>query len=123
MDLLSFWTKRHEIGHIKTQQQLFCLSKYFLLCRFGPGSLTAWHGKARAATAGKAPKAWALPRFWVSIRSYKKQPVKKNWGRILDLAWLKFAVTSLKCKELTALIYKLCYCGFLTVERLLKWIA
>ena len=32
----------------------------------------------RGATAGKAPKAWALPRFWVSIRSYKKQLVKKN---------------------------------------------
>ena len=36
----------------------------------------------RGATAGKAPKAWALPRFWVSIRSYKKQPVKQIWGRI-----------------------------------------
>ena len=47
------------------------------------------------ATAGKAPKAWALPRFWVSIRPYKKQPVKKIWGRILDLAWLKFAVAAL----------------------------
>ena len=50
---------------------------------------------SRAATAGKAPKAWALPRFWVSIRSYKKQPVKKIWGRILGLAWLKFAVAAL----------------------------
>ena len=49
----------------------------------------------RAATAGKAPKAWALPRFWVSILSYKKQPVKKNWGRILGLAWIKFAVAAL----------------------------
>ena len=28
---------------------------------------------SRGATTGKAPKAWALPRFWVSIRSYKKQ--------------------------------------------------
>ena len=34
----------------------------------------------RAATAGKAPKAWALPRFWVSIHSYKKQLAKKKWG-------------------------------------------
>ena len=34
-------------------------------------------------------------RFWVSISSYKKQPVKKIWGRILGLAWLKFAVESL----------------------------
>ena len=40
----------------------------------------------RGATAGKAPKAWALPRFWVSIRSYKKQPVEKIWSRILGLA-------------------------------------
>ncbi len=40
----------------------------------------------RAATAGKAPKAWALPRVWVSIHSYQKQPVKKIWGRILGLA-------------------------------------
>ena len=47
--------------------------------------------------AGKAPKAWALPKFWVSISSYKKQqPVKKIWGRILGLAWLKLAVASLK---------------------------
>ena len=27
-----------------------------------------------AAMAGKAPKAWALPRFQVSICSYNKQP-------------------------------------------------
>ena len=45
----------------------------------------------RAATAGKAGKVWSLSRFWVSIRSYKKQPNKKFWGRILDLAWLKIA--------------------------------
>ena len=44
--------------------------------------------------AGKAGKV-SLPRFWVSIRSYKKQPVKKFLGRILDLAWLKFAVAAL----------------------------
>ena len=50
---------------------------------------------SRAATAGKAPKAWALPRFWISISSYKKQPIKKKGGRILDLAWLKFAVAAL----------------------------
>ena len=36
------------------------------------------------------------PRFWVSLRSYKKQPVKKIWGRILGLVWLKFAVASLR---------------------------
>ena len=49
----------------------------------------------RAATAEKAGKVWSLPRFWVSIRSYKKQPVKKFWGRVLDLALLKFAVAAL----------------------------
>ena len=54
------------------------------------------HICSRAATVGKAPKAWALPRFWVSILSYKKQPVKKFWGRILGLAWLKFAKVALK---------------------------
>ena len=52
---------------------------------------------ARAATAGKAGKVWSLPRFWFSIPSYKKQPVKKIWGRILDLAWLKFAVAAMFC--------------------------
>ena len=41
----------------------------------------------RDAMAGKAPKAWALPRFWVSIRSYKLQPVKKIWGRISRVIW------------------------------------
>ena len=51
--------------------------------------------EVRAATAGKAGKVWSLPRFWVSIRSYKKQLVKNVWGRILDLAWLKFAVAAL----------------------------
>ena len=50
----------------------------------------------RAATAGKEGKVWSLPRFWVSINSYKKQPVKKFGGRILDLAWLKFAVAALQ---------------------------
>ena len=53
----------------------------------------------RAATAGKAPKAWVLPRFWVSIGCYKKQPVKKIWGRVLGLAWLKFAVVALSPTE------------------------
>ena len=30
-----------------------------------------------------------------SMHSYKKQPVKKIWGRILDLVWLKFALAAL----------------------------
>ena len=58
------------------------------------------HLHIRAATAGKTPKAWALPRFWVSIRSYKKQPVKKIWDRILGLAGLKFAVATQHIKIL-----------------------
>ena len=49
----------------------------------------------RVATAGKAPKAWGLPRFWVPIHSYKKQLVKTIGGRILGLTCLKFAVTPL----------------------------
>ena len=48
----------------------------------------------------RPPKAWALPRFWVSIRSYKKQPVKKIWDRILGLAGLKFAVATQHIKIL-----------------------
>ena len=51
--------------------------------------------KSMAATARKAGKVWSLPRFWISIHSYKKQPVKKFGGRILDLALLKFAVAAL----------------------------
>ena len=50
---------------------------------------------ARAATAAKAAKDWSLPIFWVSMNSYKKQPVKTIWGRLLDLAWLKFAMVAL----------------------------
>ena len=34
----------------------------------------------REGPAGKAVKVWCLPRFWVSICSYKKQPVKKKLG-------------------------------------------
>ena len=36
----------------------------------------------------EAPNALALPIFWVSIRSYKKQPMEKNWGRMLGLPCL-----------------------------------
>ena len=31
----------------------------------------------RAAIATKASKAWALPKFWVSIRSYRNNPTIK----------------------------------------------
>ena len=50
---------------------------------------------AMAAKAAETAKVWTLPRFWVSIHSYKKQQAKKIWGRILDLAWLKFSVAAL----------------------------
>ena len=33
---------------------------------------------------------------------YKKQPVKNIWGRILDLAWLKFAVMARDCTQQSA---------------------
>ena len=55
-----------------------------------------YHIMFTAATTAKAAKDWSLPRFWVSICSYNKQPVKKNWGRILGLAWLKFTVVPLR---------------------------
>ena len=37
----------------------------------------------RALTAEKAGKIWSMSRFWVLLGSYKKQPVKKFWGRTL----------------------------------------
>ena len=58
--------------------------------------------------AGKAGKVWSLPRFWVSIRSYKKKMVKNILGRILDLDWLKFAVAAQICSKTTQL-YQLCF--------------
>ena len=80
----------------------------------------------RGAKAGKAPKAWALPRFWVSIRSYKKQPVKKFWGRILGLAWLNFTVAPLLCvrdifsvnSTMTFIVETTWYLNFIAVTKL-----
>ena len=63
----------------------------------------------RATTAGKVPKAWALPRFWVSIRFYKKQPVKKRWGRIQGLAWLKFAMAALDMIQQKCIYVQFCW--------------
>ena len=62
--------------------------------------ISSFYVKARAATADKAGKVWSMPRFWVSIHSYKKQPVKNYLGGILDLAWLKLAVAALKAADL-----------------------
>ena len=53
----------------------------------------------RAATSDEEGKVWSLPKVWVSIRSYKKQAVKKwikkTLGRTLDLAWFKFTMVAL----------------------------
>ena len=38
-----------------------------------------YHYQGRHGSHGMAAKVWSLPKFWVSIRSYKKQPVKKIW--------------------------------------------
>jgi hypothetical protein len=40
---------------------------------------------------------WSPPWLYASSvkNKNKKQLVKKFWGRILDLAWLKFAVATL----------------------------
>ena len=58
-----------------------------------------------AQLARPQAKAWALPRFWVLMRSCKKQPVKKIWGRIVGLAWLKFAVAPLRDPNSTYRFY------------------
>ena len=50
----------------------------------------------RAATAGKADKVWSLPRFQYAL--IRNNQSKKICGRILDLAWLKFAVAALQQK-------------------------
>ena len=47
------------------------------------------------AAAANAAKDWSLPGCWVSIRSYKITTCQKCWGRIFDLAWLKFSVAAL----------------------------
>ena len=55
----------------------------------------------RADKAAKAGKIWSLPRF-LSVRAKLKKkhpalghPFQKTLGRILDLAWLKFAEAAL----------------------------
>jgi hypothetical protein len=80
------------MGRKNTSSHQINLSNYYLLDH---NLIYFFAITTRAATAGKAGKVWSLPRFWVSICSYKKQLVKEFWGRILDLAWLKFAVAAL----------------------------
>ena len=43
----------------------------------------------KAAMVAKVAKGWSLPRFYISIPSGQK-----IWGKILALAWLKFAVAA-----------------------------
>ena len=62
----------------------------------------------RSAEATKAPKARALPKVWVSIHSYKKQPVNKfgveYWALAQirrgspDRAWLQSALNKVVCR-------------------------
>ena len=70
--------KTNKIVSLKCIKQCYLLS---ILC--------IWNWWSRDTTAGKAPKAWVLPRF------YKKQPVIIIWGTILGLAWLKLVVAFL----------------------------
>ena len=60
---------------------------------------------ARATTATKAPKAWALPKFWISIRSYKKQPVKKNLGQNIGPCLVQICRGGPECHLLVLAIY------------------
>jgi hypothetical protein len=95
-------TYRAKQKQIKTKVFLilWSLSVFKYLCEmFGDSS--KYLSKTQKINAG-APRLARPPRpgpcleFWVSIGSYKKQPVKKIWARILGLAWLKFVVAPLK---------------------------
>ena len=109
--LLCIWFGWHFWAKIAFFFTFFTYLCSFFVRRFSLAENTWWYGhlsrqliyvdQDRAATAGKAPKAWALPRFWVSIRSYKKQLVKNIWGRVLGLAWLIFTLAALQdsCKK------------------------
>ena len=56
---------------------------------------------ATDATAGKAPKAWvcALPRFWVSKGSYKKEPVEYWALPGSNSLWRTVGQSNQECKE------------------------
>ena len=55
--------------------------------------------RVRAATANKASKDRALPKCWVSICFYKKQPVKKIWTK--SESWPVQFFVSVLHKQLT----------------------
>ena len=69
----SLFTKRMDFRISKLNDFKECLAIIGIVCI---ANVTIIQG--RHATAGKSPKAWALPRFWVSIRSYKKETTGQN---------------------------------------------
>ena len=52
-------------------------------------------GKPRAATATKASKARALPKFWVTINPISTRGADYAHHSTMGLVWLKFAVAPL----------------------------
>jgi hypothetical protein len=49
----------------------------------------------RAATATKASKAWALPKFWVTVNPISTRGADYAHHSTMGLVWLKFAVAPL----------------------------
>ncbi len=49
----------------------------------------------RGAIAGKATKALALPRFWVTVNPFSTRGADYAHVSTMGLAWLKFAVAPL----------------------------
>ena len=50
---------------------------------------------ARAATATKASKAQALPKFWVTVNTISTRGADYAHHSTMGLVWLKFAVAPL----------------------------
>ena len=48
-----------------------------ILAQDSSTKISSFYIKARTTTVDRAGKVWSMPRFWVSIHSYKKQTVKK----------------------------------------------
>jgi hypothetical protein len=53
--------------------------------------------KCRGATATKASKAWALPKFWVTVNPISTRGADYAHQSTMGLVWLKFAVAPMKC--------------------------
>ena len=54
---------------------------------------TNWY---RGATATKASKAWALPKYWVTVNPISIRGADYAHHNTMGLGWLKFALASLK---------------------------